>query len=253
MKDHNCIQQDYWNSVAENNEVLCDEKIPYPAIREREKFFQFAGFKSNQNILEIGCGTGRYTLPLLKMGCRVHATDISDKAISVLKKSAEEKGLDKNLSFEVNTFECQKQVGGLCGKFDYVLFVAVIHHVDPVKLDTIIANAVNSLKVGGKIIALEPNPFNPLYYLLYFWRAVAGVEGKNRWGTEKGFLKTSPFSLKKLFNKSGLKNIQVARYAWLPSVFGNKFPFVFKVNDTLNCIPFIKEMSAFTWISAEKR
>jgi len=252
MKEHNLIQTAYWDSVAANNKVFGCDEMPYPAKREMERFFEFSGFKGGENILEIGCGTGRYTLALLRMGCRVCATDISSESISVLKKSAEARGLDNNLSLEVDTFEDSGRCSRFTGKFDYVLFVAVIHHLDPAKKEDIIANAVKSLKAGGKIIALEPNPFNPLYYLLYFWRWCARIKGKNRWATEKGFLRTSTFSLKKLFHKSGLKNIKVCRYAWLPSVLGNSAPFILPVNDILNKIPVVREMSAFTWMSAEK-
>lgn len=252
MKNHNLIQQVYWDSVAPDYKITNQDNWPFPAIREKELFFEFAGFKPGDEILEIGCGTGRYTLGLLRMECKVYATDISEKSIEILKKSAEEEKLEKNLVIEQNTFEDTKKCQKLFNKFDYVLFVGVIHHLDPGKKMAILANVVNSLKNGGKLVALEPNPLNPLYYCLYLWRALADIKGRNRWYTEKGFLKTSVFSLKTLFKSMGLEKIEVKRYAWFPSRFGNNCPFILKLNDVLNSIPVLKEISAFIWIKGEK-
>jgi SAM-dependent methyltransferase len=44
--------------------------------------------KTNGNILEIACGTGRVTIPILKNipNCKVTAFDLSDKMLSVFKK-----------------------------------------------------------------------------------------------------------------------------------------------------------------------
>ncbi|NQU73808.1 MAG: methyltransferase domain-containing protein [Candidatus Omnitrophica bacterium] len=250
-ENHNSIQRTYWDSVASKNKVITDCKLAFPAIRERDLFFKFAAFKKGDTILEIGCGTGKYTIGLLRMGCKVCATDISGESLRVLKKTAEEEGFDKNLTLEETAFDDTESCRRFFDKFDYVLFVAVIHHLDPEKRPTIFKNVVNSVKRGGTVVALEPNAFNPLYYCMYFWRALARVKAE-RWHTEKGLLGTTMPSLKTEFKNWGLKNIRTARYAWLPSKFAGNCPAVFGINDTLNRIPILKEMSAFIWIRGDR-
>lgn len=251
MNKHNLIQQKYWDTVATSLEVSKDDVLSFPALRERERFFEFVGFRKDDAILEIGCGTGKYTLSLLRLGCKVYATDISNKSLEVLRKSAKEEKLNGNLTIEKNSFEKEKDCQKYFNRFDFVICVGVIHHFDPHKRKRIFANIVRSTKIGGEVVAMEPNPLNPLYYFLYFWRTLANIKGKNRWYTEKGFLKTSSFSLKNLFTNAGLQEIEIKRYAWFPSKFGNWLPLVLKLNDMLNKLPILKEMSAFIWIKGK--
>lgn len=252
MKPHNLVQQEYWDSVAADYKIINENNWPFPAIREKKLFFEFAGFKPGDKILEIGCGTGRYTLSLLRMGCKVYATDISGESIKILRKTAEEQNLSENLIAEKNAFEDREECRKFFNQFDYVVFISVIAHLDPYKRKNILMNVVNSLKEAGKIVALEPNPLNPLYYCVYLWRALADIKGRNRWYTEKGFLKNNVFRLKALFRAMGLQKIEVKRYAWFPSRFGNNLPVILEINDVLNKIPFLKEISAFIWIKAKK-
>ena len=39
-----------------------------------------------KNVLDLGCGTGRYTIFLAKTGFDVYACDLSEKAIEIVKK-----------------------------------------------------------------------------------------------------------------------------------------------------------------------
>jgi len=50
----------------------------------------------NKFVLDLGCGTGRYTLPLLKKGAKITAVDVSSRMLSVL-SSKTNKDDKKNL------------------------------------------------------------------------------------------------------------------------------------------------------------
>ncbi len=50
--------------------------------------------KVASKILDVGCGTGNFSIKLAEMGCKVVGIDVSEEMLSVAKKKAEEKGLD---------------------------------------------------------------------------------------------------------------------------------------------------------------
>lgn len=246
--EHNTLQAEHFDRFADRVDRIY---LSYPAIVEREKFFEFAGLKKGATVLEIGCGTGRYTLALLERGHKVSGTDVSQKSLESLKGFAAQKGLDKNLFLEKNSFGKEEQCKKYFDKFDLVLCVNVIHHFDPEKRDQIFANMVKAVKRGGSVIAMEPNPLNPLYYLMFLWNEMTNAD-TDRWVTDKGIIRTNLPSLKHLFKSAGLANIQFRRYALLPSRFAVRFRFVLGLNKFLLKLPLIRSMSLFTWIKGEK-
>ena len=62
-------------------------KIPsYLNVAHEYYFDLFKKLKKKTNLLEIGAGTGEYTVRLIKMSFNVCATDISSKSVKVLNK-----------------------------------------------------------------------------------------------------------------------------------------------------------------------
>lgn len=250
--NHNAFQAEFWNRISRHSIPGDIKDIPYPALLEMKKFFEFMDLKEKSAILEIGCGRGRYTLPLLRRGHIIHATEISRESLKYLVETASKMGLIKRLSTEETNFEDEEDCKKHFGKFDVALCVSSIHHFDPEKRDKTFFNIVRSVKQGGMVIALEPNPLNPLYYLLFLWRGMRNVRADSRWTADKGFLRSSQRNLEHLFKKAGLKEIAVKRYAWLPSKFANNLGFIIRFNEFLLKLPFIKNMSAFIWIKGRK-
>lgn len=251
---HDLTQAEHYDKVAEQRLVADLEKqATYAAARELKRFLNFLALKKKSSILEIGCGTGGMTIPLLRQGHKVVGTEVSGKSLKALWEFAKKERVDKNLLTLKTDFVNEKTAQKYKNKFDTALFVGVIHHLDPENLKKIFTNVVGAVKKGGLVVAFEPNPLNPFYYPWYLWREIKNTPNVSRWQTEKGMLTTTNiWSLKGLFKKTGLKEIQVQRDAFLPNRFGNKFPLIFSLNDFLIKIPIIKEMSAFIWIKGRK-
>ena len=51
-------------------------------------FFKNVVSLFGNNVMELGCGNGRITIPLLKEGCNVTAVDLSDYMLKILEKKA---------------------------------------------------------------------------------------------------------------------------------------------------------------------
>ncbi|MEK7064528.1 MAG: class I SAM-dependent methyltransferase [Patescibacteria group bacterium] len=251
-KTHNYQQEIFWDKIATKRDNEGYRSPEYPALKEMKDFFQFFGARKNDRILEVGCGTGRYTLPLLQKGCAVHGTEISAGSLKSLQKQAKDLGVQKKLTVKKDALEDPKKSQTYAGKFNKALMVAVIHHFDPAKRGQIFENIVNSLKKGGEVTALEPNPLNPFYYCLYFYRWLFNKQGVNRWSTETGMLFTNIINLKRLYAQAGLKQIEIKRYAFFPSAAGRYFPVFLKINDYITNTPFLREFSAYIWIKGRK-
>lgn len=252
QKTHNNQQEIFWDKIAIKRDREGNQSPEYPALKEMKEFFQFFGARKTDRILEVGCGTGRYTLPLLQKGCAVHATEISAKSLVSLRRRAKELGIAKKLSVKKDALEDPKKSKVHAGKFNKALMVAVIHHFDPSKREQIFCNIVGSLKKGGEVTALEPNPLNPFYYCLYFYRWLFNKRGVNRWSTETGMLFTNIINLRRLYAQAGLQQIEVKRYAFFPSAAGKYFPIFLKINDFITNTPLLKEFSAYIWVKGRK-
>jgi len=85
-------------------------------ILSREELLRRSGLKSGQDVLEVGCGTGFYTIKaseIVKEGM-VHSLDIQDLALSKVRKKVEESNIKnvmlimadaKNLPFKDEAFD----------------------------------------------------------------------------------------------------------------------------------------------------
>jgi len=75
----------------------------------------FPKSQGDKDVLEIGAGTGRFTLPVLEMGFELTTTDVNDSMIEAIRKKVAERGWEDkchaqtadifNLSFDDTSFD----------------------------------------------------------------------------------------------------------------------------------------------------
>ncbi len=99
---------------GQNLQWFCDN--PSPIVMEVIHEFSVCSF---DKILEIGCGEGRDAIPLLKQGFNLLATDVSAEAVAFCQK--------KWPAFKEHFQVLDCIAGNLCGTFDFVYAVAVVH------------------------------------------------------------------------------------------------------------------------------
>lgn len=96
-------------------------KKPFPEVNEIAKEWRKKKFGS---VLDIGCGTGRHSILLCKMGFNVVGVDFSKEMIKLAKKNAKKQNL--NIKFIVADIRYLPFKGK---RFNCCLAIAVIHHL----------------------------------------------------------------------------------------------------------------------------
>ncbi|NHC33569.1 class I SAM-dependent methyltransferase [Scytonema millei] len=98
------------------------------------------------NILEIGCGTGKLSRLLAQRADRVTAIDLSPKMIEIAKQQSQDYA---NINFQVaDILKWRFPVS----QFDAIVSIATFHHLP---LERLLPNLEIALKPGGKLIVLD--------------------------------------------------------------------------------------------------
>jgi 2-polyprenyl-3-methyl-5-hydroxy-6-metoxy-1,4-benzoquinol methylase len=104
--------------------------------------------------LDVGCGIGRWSLELARLGHDVTAVDLSPRMIERAQARAREAGV-----------ACRFAVGDAAGlalgrTFDLILCVTVLQHImDPAAAESAIARLAAHLSPSGELVLLEAAPF----------------------------------------------------------------------------------------------
>ena len=234
----------FFDNIAEGIRKDKKKNIDKSSQLELQKLLKFLNLKKGSRLIELGCGTGRFVLFLLKNGFRVTGIDISQISLDVLKDKANKFRLNKNLKLVLDDFK--KPI--LKNSFDGALCISTFHLLSDKesKRIKILSNLTDSLKKGGRLFVIEPNPLNILFYSFYLFHP------KTDWNIEKHFIKSNERNLRRIFNNLGLEKIEVDYFGFLPSRLINKYQFIAKLNNFLNKIPVVNKFSAFIFIKGIK-
>jgi ubiquinone/menaquinone biosynthesis C-methylase UbiE len=129
-----------------------DERIPGagPAddlFTENEIAFLLSKIEPGQKVLDIGCGTGRFTVPLAEIGADTSAVDISAGMLEVLSEKLADRGLSADL-----------RLGDMCqlpfpdATFDVVTSFLALMHLPLADRPAVWREVRRVLKPGGRMI-----------------------------------------------------------------------------------------------------
>ncbi len=96
--------------------------------------------------LDLGCGVGRHSLALARLGFEVDALDGSEVGIAQLRKDAQNEGLSLRTHHGSMT-----ELPFADRSFDYLLAFNVIYHGDPEILAATVAGITRVLRAGGTL------------------------------------------------------------------------------------------------------
>lgn len=211
------VDSNYTNTLVEN--LILHSKI-----------------NKNQKILEIGCGKGRFSAQLLKRGYRLTCIDDSESMLKEFRTLAE-----KNVKLICGDFN--RVLGKSKNKFDAIIGFYILHHFESLEIS--LKNMAKLLNKGGTVAFIEPNPYNPMYYVQLL------VYKDMSWKGERGILNMKPKKLSNIFAKSGFKAFKLIRFGFMPP-FAMNWPIGAKADLVAGKIKFMGPIRPYQLVIAQR-
>lgn len=136
------------------NKEFADISNSFPAAWQRSYLDRIQQYlltkkKSGAKVIELGCGDGKLSVALAKVGYDVTACDISDTSISLVKK------FSKEAHVNVHAVQCDvTKLPFRDGEFDFAIAGAILEHLEDEK--TALSEWSRVLKKGGRIMIVTP-------------------------------------------------------------------------------------------------
>jgi SAM-dependent methyltransferase len=145
-----------WRAVEGDRPALA-----YFRRRKLETSLTLGGFMAGSRLLEVGCGTGDYTLLLARMGFKMIGVDLSPRSIEGAREKAAILGLS-DVSFVVADAEALTEIpeGGVDGAVSF----STLRYVP--NLESALRAIWRVVKPGGAAVVDFPNKFCPWFTLL---------------------------------------------------------------------------------------
>lgn len=200
---HNAFQRRYFDTVDRARLHLGDT----PYVRAHiDRLSADAGLQPGQRILEIGAGTGKFTVPLLARGLDIVGNDLSP----VLLEKFAAAGGQKSICCDV--LDLPGQVGA--ERFDRIIGFFVLHHL--IEFDRVFEALAKVARPGGVIAFCEPVAWNPLYYLQIL------LTPSMRFRGEPSLAAMRPRVILPALQRAGFGDVRADRYGYFPPVLKNR-------------------------------
>ncbi len=174
-----------------------------------DEFLRVTGIKPGNRVLDVGCGMGRYTIPLARRGVKIEGLDISPFLLERLKEYNHE-GPEIPL-YCMDVIDYQVPHDRL---YDAVVGFFVLHHMH--NLPDCFSAMAKLVKPGGKVVFLEPNAFNILYYFQIM------INPRMTWKGDGGMAKMRPGIIFPAMKAGGLTSLSLHRFGFFPPFIANR-------------------------------
>jgi 2-polyprenyl-6-hydroxyphenyl methylase/3-demethylubiquinone-9 3-methyltransferase len=198
------MAEEWWDPTGKFKPLHKFNPVRLGYVREKAiAHFRLDGSKRRPleglRFLDIGCGGGLLSEPMARLGATVVGVDAGEKNIAIAKLHAQQSGLD--IDYRATTAESLAAAGE---KFDVVLNMEVVEHVDNVPL--YMKSCADLVAPGGLLFTATINRTLRAYAF-----AIVGAEQVLRWlpkGTHDYAKFLTPEEISALVTRNGLKVVE---------------------------------------------
>jgi len=112
---------------------------------ETELAFSMISIKEGMKILDVGCGTGNFSIKLAKIGCQVTGIDVSEAMLAIARANAAE----QNLKIDFIKMDVT-ELKFIDNTFDAVISMAAFEFIDDIT--KALAEIFRVLKIDGQVL-----------------------------------------------------------------------------------------------------
>jgi SAM-dependent methyltransferase len=208
VESHNSAQRRYFEDRVPR--TMVPQTTPY-VRRHVDELLRAVALSDDDRVIEIGCGMGNYTFELARRGVALDGLELSQVLLDRLRAYAPP-GFDVRL----HCGDILDPPSELRRSFDAVIGFFTLHHLHD--LDRSIAAMSELLRSGGRFAFVEPNAFNPLYYLQI------GLTPGMSFRGERQLTSMRPSVILPALRNAGLRDVLVHRYGFFPPQITNRAP-----------------------------
>lgn len=197
-------------------------------------------------LVDFGCGNGHFALNFHKKGYAVTGIDVSSEALRIVRQRMRIYKVSGKLRLIQS--DLYKRRSDLEGRFDAGCMIATYQFISDKKEEQkkVLTNFTRLIRKNGKILIMEANPFNPLFYFYYaFVSKTNSKQGLHTANSRKSILM-------RFLKEAEMKDIKVFYHSFFPTSYINRWTFIKNINRFLCSIPGIRNFSAFHIITAVK-
>ncbi|HWJ33343.1 MAG TPA: class I SAM-dependent methyltransferase [Gaiellaceae bacterium] len=205
VANHNRAQQSYFEQRVPA--TMVPRTTPY-VRRHVDELLRAAALAGGERAIEIGCGMGNYTFELVRRGVTLEGLDLSPVLLERLREYA-----PPGFDLPLHCADVLAPPPELLGRFDAVVGFFTLHHLHD--LERSIASMTRLLRPGGRFAFVEPNAYNPLYYLQISLTPGMSFRGERRLTSMR------PGVILPALSAAGLTDVFVHRYGFFPPQLAN--------------------------------
>jgi len=211
------------------------------AARRANLFRALAKMTSASEVLEVGCGTGEFTLRIAPHVKHLHATDLSPDLLGRAQEKARVAGR-ANLTFELQDVTALKLPAN---RFDAVFGCSMLHHVEAPQA---LREIFRVLKPGRWCSFSEPNMLNPQIALQ---KNIGYI--KRRVGDSPDETAFFSWELRRRLQQAGFTAIELLHFDFLhPLTSPRWIPCVERIGSILEKCPGVRALSGSLIFGAQK-
>lgn len=204
------------------------------------RLLELAAPQKNDRVLDLGCGFGRLSIPLLQRGCFVTGMDSSRQTLVDLQRKVDQLGLRQNFKSLGRPAEELNEIS----HYHLVVGRGILHHLEEPK--AMLRKIWLALTPGGKVVFMDPNPLQPA------WIPYIALHPTLFFRIERYVWRHTPHYNQKLLTSAGFKHVEIHFIGFFPPILWRWIRSLMRAERFLESTPLLRGLALYQIVRAER-